>query len=57
MLVELVVAAGGCGDAEVLEQHAAGAGVLGKNEIHAGQHLDGARRHVGQVADGSGHYV
>ncbi len=41
-------------DAEMRQQLAAGAGVLGGDAVDRGQHFAGARRQVAEVADGGG---
>ena len=57
MLVELVMTAHGRVNAKMLEEDTAGTRVLGKDDIHSLEHLDGTHRHVSEVPDGSWHYV
>ncbi len=47
----------GPSDAKMPQQRGAVAGILGSDQVSLGQHPDGARRHVFQVADGCRHHV
>ena len=57
VLIKLVVAAHGSGNAEVLHQHATRARVFGEDDLGFFEHPDGAWRHVVEIPDGGGHDV
>ena len=57
MLIELVMTAHGRCYAEVLEQYAARARILGKHRVDGLEHLDGPGGHVAEVPHGGWHDI